>query len=212
VSRWPRERPFARGKCLNFALGVHGTKAAHGVGMLKSFAALFAFVPVVAAAVFSPATAGASEVHVNPAREPHRAAAPAALFGKPRTWKITGHVAAYMTAMNDADASALSGHYVLSNTSLVTPWDRCDAPQSVYRDASVEEWFGSFDDRGLDAEDRAVLGVAPGGTVRVHDLRCAGGHQVEIVETAPDAIILVHDGIAFSARLVPSRATRAHGL
>ena len=106
-----------------------------------------------------------------------------------------------MTAMSDAEASALHGHYVMSNASLVTPWERCDAPQSVYRDASVEEWFGSFDDGGLDNEDREVLGVAPGATVRVHDLRCAGGHQIEVVETAPDAIIIVHDGIAFSAHL-----------
>jgi hypothetical protein len=166
--------------------------------------ALVAFVPVLAAALFAQAPAGASELHVNPAREPHRAGAPAAIFGKARTWKITGHINAYMTAMSEDDAAALNGHYVMSNASLVTPWERCDAPQSVYRDASVEEWFGSFDDRGLGREDRDVLGVAPGTTVRVHDLRCAGGHQVEIVETAPDAIILVHDGVAFAARLAPN--------
>jgi hypothetical protein len=196
---------FARGFQPDFLFGERGTKGADDVCMSQRTLGLLAFVPTFAAALFAQAPADASELHVNPAREPHRAGAPAAIFGKARTWKITGHVDAFMTAMSDADADALRGHYVMSNTSLVTPWERCDAPQSVYRDASIEEWFGSFDDRGLTHEDGDVLGVAPGATVRVHDLRCASGHQLEIVETSPDSIILVHDGIAFAAHLAPVR-------
>jgi hypothetical protein len=126
-----------------------------------------------------------SPAFAKPVLKAARATAAPSLMSHPHTWKITGHVNAYVSAMEDDEASELDGHYVMSNASFVTPWECCDAPHDGYSDASAEEWFGSFDDRGLTSQDRQVLGVASGATVRVHDITCAGGEQIEVVEISP---------------------------
>ncbi len=130
------------------------------------------------------------------------APAPASLFGAQRTWKIDGHLFPGISAMDDREASALHGSYVMSYTSLVTPWERCDAPVSTAREATVEEWFASYDARELDDTDRATLHTKAGGKVMVHDLSCKDATQIEIVEISKDEVAIARDGVIFTASRV----------
>jgi hypothetical protein len=130
------------------------------------------------------------------------APAPASLFGAQRTWRIDGHVFPGISAMNDAEARALHGSYVMSYTSLVTPWERCDAPVSTAREATIEEWFASYDARELDDIDRATLHAKAGAKVMVHDLSCKDGTLVELVEVSSDELAIARDGVIFTASRV----------
>jgi hypothetical protein len=130
------------------------------------------------------------------------APAPASLFGAQRTWKVTGHLFPGISAMNEREASAVHGSYVMSYTSLVTPWERCDEPVSTAREATVEEWFASYDARELDDTDRLTLHTRPNAKVLVHDLACKDGTQVELVELSADELAIARDGVIFTATRV----------
>ncbi len=130
------------------------------------------------------------------------APAPASLFGSQRTWKIQGHVFPGISAMDEREATAQHGSYVMSYTSLVTPWERCDAPVSTAREATVEEWFASYDARELDDTDRATLHTNAGAKVMVHDLSCKDATQIEIVEISKDEVAIARDGVIFTASRV----------
>lgn len=130
------------------------------------------------------------------------APAPASLFGAQRTWKIDGHLFPGVSALDEREASALHGSYVMSFTSLVTPWERCDEPVSTAREATVEEWFASYDARELDDTDRATLHAKAGTKVMVHDLSCKDATQIELVEISNTKVAIARDGVIFTASRV----------
>lgn len=124
------------------------------------------------------------------------------LFGAQRTWKIDGHVFPGISAMDEHEASALDGSYIMSQSSLVTPWERCEGPVSTTREATVEEWFASYDARELDETDRATFRARPNAKVVVHDVSCKDATQVELVELSSDKIAIARDGVIFTASRV----------
>ncbi len=168
------------------------------------------FAPAPQEAQAEPARSGATSVlgMPAPAVKPYasltldHSPAPASLFGAHRTWKIDGHVFPGISALDEREASALHGSYVMSYSSLVTPWERCDAPVSTAREATVEEWFASYDARELDDTDRVTLRAKAGAKVMVHDLSCKDATQIEVVEISKNEIAIARDGVIFTASRV----------
>ena len=121
------------------------------------------------------------------------------LVGLLGTYRVTGHVAASVSALSEKEANAVHRRDVVIQPALRSPWDTCAAPEWTHKNVKTDAWLQSWNAPSLSAAQKKVLGLKEP-TLTLWEAACgAKGPRVEIAQTNADTIVVLHDGVAFAA-------------